>query len=92
MFNLRQKFFKKLFSKTIIKSDSDHSDEVEYEESIVGRTKLRRQELDKTKEKEKNINSGLFKKYFNYESPSNMHNILSHTKSAEKQNTLVNFN
>ena len=55
------------------------------------RTKLRRQGLDKIKEKEQNIKNELFKKYFNYESPSNMYNILSNTKNTEKHNTLVNL-
>ena len=55
------------------------------------RTKLRRQGLDKIKEKEQNIKNELFKKYFNYESPSNMYNILSNTKNTEKHNSLVNL-
>ena len=41
LFDLREKIFKKLFNKGIIRSDSDQSDIVrqEYEESIAERTK-----------------------------------------------------
>ena len=84
LFNLREKIFKKLFNKKIIRSDSDQSDIEEDEESIVERTKLRKQNLDKIKGKEQNINSELFKKYFNYQSPSKMHNVLSDTKNTKK--------
>ena len=66
VFNLREKFFKKLFNKGIMKSDSDQSDVEEYEERIAERTKLRKQRLDKIKGKEQNINNKLFKYYFNY--------------------------
>ena len=54
LFNLREKIFKKLFNKRIIRSDSDQSDIVkeEYGESIAERTKLRKQRLDKIKGKE----------------------------------------
>ena len=90
MFGLRQKSFKKLFNKKIIRSDSDQSD-IEYEESVAERTKLRRQELEIIKEKEKNKNNDLFKKYFKYQSPSNMYNSLSDIKNTEKHNTLVNL-
>ena len=48
LFDLRGKKIKKRFNKGIIKSDSDQLD-VEYEESIVERTKLRKQRLDKIK-------------------------------------------
>ena len=48
-----------------MKNDSDQSDIEEYEESIVERTKLRKQRLDKIKGKEQNINNKLFKYYFN---------------------------
>ena len=59
LFNLREKIFKKLFNKGIIRSDSDQSDIVrqEYEESIAERTKLRKQRLDKINGKEENINN-----------------------------------
>ena len=42
MFNLREKFFKKLLNKGIIKNDFDQSDmaEQKYEESIAEKTKL----------------------------------------------------
>ena len=54
LFNLREKNFKKLFNKRIIRSDSDQSDIVkqEYGESIAERTKLRKRRLDKIKGKE----------------------------------------
>ena len=89
-FNLREKTFKKLVNKGIIKSDSDQSD-IDYEESIAERTKLRRQRLDKIKEKELSINNDLFKKYFDYRSLSKMYNTLSDLKNTEKHNTLVNL-
>ena len=91
LFDLREKIFKKLFNKKIIKSDSDQSGIEEYEESIVERTKLRRQELEIIKDKEKNINNDSFKKYFKYQSPSNMYNSLSDIKNTEKHNTSVNL-
>ena len=43
------------------------------------------------KEKEKTINLELFKKYFIYQSPSKMYNVLSDTKNIEKRNTQVNL-
>ena len=43
LFSLRENFFKKLFNKKIIRSDSDQLDIEEYEESITERTKLRRE-------------------------------------------------
>ena len=89
-FNLREKTFKKLVNKGLIKSDSDQSD-IDYEESIAERTKLRRQILDKIKEKELSINNDLFKIYFDYRSPSQMYNTLSDIKNTEKHNTLVNL-
>ena len=63
----------------------------EYEESIVERTKLRKQGLDEIKRKEQNINNELFKHYFNYQSPSKMYNTLSDTKNTEKHNIQVNL-
>ena len=89
LFNSMEKKFEKFFNKGIIKNDSDQSD-IEYEESIAERTKLRRQELDIIKEKEGNINNKLFKYYFK-QSPSKMYNTLSDTKNTEKHNTLVNL-
>ena len=80
-----EKFFKKLFNKGIIKSDSDQSEIVrqEYEESIAERTKLRKQKLDETKGKEQNINIKLFKKYFtDYQSSSKI--ILWVTQKTKK--------
>ena len=42
LFDLREKFFKKLLHKGIIKNNPNQSD-IKYEESIAERTKLRRQ-------------------------------------------------
>ena len=83
LFNLREKIFKKLFNRKIIRSDSNQSNIEEYEETIAERTKLRKQRLDIIKRKEQNINNELFKKYFSYQSPSKMHNTLSNTKNTE---------
>ena len=91
LFNLRKNFFKKLFNKGIIKNNSDQWDIEEYKESITERTKLRRQELEIIKEKENKINNDLFKKYFKYQSPSNMYNSLSDIKNIEEHNTQVNL-
>ena len=41
--------------------------------------------------KEQNINNELFKYYFNYQSPSKMHNTLNDTKNTEKYNIQVNL-
>ena len=89
LFNLREKFLKKLSNKGITENDFDQSD-IEYKESIAERTKLKRQELEIIKEKEQNINNKLFKKYFKYQSPSNMYNSLSDIKNTE-HNTQVNL-
>ena len=71
-----------MFSKKIIKSDSDQLDVV-YKESISKRTKLRRQRLHKIKGKEQNVSNELFKHYFNYQSPSKMYETLSDPKSTK---------
>ena len=84
------RFFKELFNKGIIKSDSDQSD-IEYEESIGERTKSRKQRSDKIKEKEQNINNKLFKKYFYHQSPSNIYNALSNPKNTKKHDIQVNL-
>ena len=84
LFNLREKNFKKLFNKKIIRSDSDQSDIEEYEDNIAERTKLRKQRLNIIKEKEQNINNEFFKEYFNYQSPSKMDNTLCNIKKHRK--------
>ena len=86
LFNLRDKTFKKLFHKKIIKTDSGRSDIEEYEKSIAERTKLRRKKSNKIKEKEQNINNEFLKKYFNYQSPSNMYNTEKHSNKKRKKN------
>ena len=45
---------------------------LEAEESIAERTKFRRQRLDEIAKKEKKISLELFKRYFDYSSPSSM--------------------
>ena len=79
--------------KKIIRSDSDQSDIVgqKHEESIVEKTKLKRERSDKIANKEKTINLKLFKNYFNYQSPSKMYNTLSYTINTEKHNIRVNL-
>ena len=91
LFDLREKSFKKLFNKKIIRSDSDQSGIEEYEEIIVERTKLRKQWLHEIAKKEKTINLKLFKKYFNYQIPGKMYNVLSDTKNTAKHNIQVNL-
>ena len=94
LFILKEKFFKKLFNKGIIKNDFDQSDIVgqKYEESISKRTKLRKERFDKIAKKEMTINLKLFKHYFNYQSPSKMYNAVSDTKNIEKHNIQVHLN
>ena len=53
--------------------------ESESEESIVERTKSRRQRSDEIANKEKMIDPKLLKKYFEYLSPSDMHKKLNKT-------------
>ena len=91
LFDLREKFFKNLFNKRIIKSDSDQLNIEKYEESIAERTKFRKQRLNNIKRKEQNINNKLFKNYFNFQSPSKMYNTLSDTKSTKEHNIRVNL-
>ena len=83
LFGLRENFLKKLLHKWIIKNNLNQSD-IKYEKSIAERTKLKRQRLNKIKEKEQNINNELFKHYFKYLSPSNMYNTLSDVKNTER--------
>ena len=90
LFDLGEKKFKNLFNKRIIKSDSDQLNIEKYEESIAERTKFRKQRLSNIKRKEQNINNKLFKNYFNYQSPSKMHNTLSDTKNTKEHNIQVN--
>ena len=51
LFNLREEIFKKLVNKEIIRSDFDQLGIKKYEENIAERIKLRKQKLDKIKEK-----------------------------------------
>ena len=55
-------------------------------------TKLRRQELNETERKEKDINIDFLKKYFTiYQSPSNVYNILKKVKNTKENNIRVNL-
>ena len=90
LFDLREQIVKILVNERIIENDSDQSD-IEYEESIAQRPKLRKQKLDETKEKEQNINNELLKEYFDYESPSKMYDILSDKKNTGEHNTRTNL-
>ena len=56
----------------------------ESEESIAERTKLRRQRFDEIANKEKMIDRELFRKYFEYLSPSDMHKNLNKTIESEE--------
>ena len=92
LFNFTEEIFKKLSDKKIIiKSDPNQLNTEKYEEGIAERTKLRKQKLDKIKEKEQNINNKLFKHYFKYQSPSKMYNTFSDAKNAEEHNIQVNL-
>ena len=62
----------------------------ESEESIVERTKLRRQRSDEIANKEKMINPEFLKKYFEYLSPSDMHKKLNETIGSEENKAQVN--
>ena len=55
-------------------------------------TKLRRQELNETERKEKDINIDFLKKYFTiYQSPTNVYNILNKVKNTKENNIRVNL-
>ena len=90
LFNLREETFKKLSTKGIIKNDSDQSG-IEYEENIAERTRLRKQRLREIKRKEQNINNDSFKKYFKYQSPSNMYKELDEIENTEKNQIRLNL-
>ena len=62
----------------------------ELEESIVERTKLRRQRSDEIANKEKMIDPKLFREYFEYLSPSDMYKNLNKTISSEENKAQVN--
>ena len=62
----------------------------ESEESIAERTKLRRQRSDEIANKEKMINPKLFKEYFEYLSPSDMHKKLNETIGLGENKAQVN--
>ena len=62
----------------------------ESEETIVERTKLRRQKSDEIANKEKMINPKLFREYFEYLSPGDMYKNISKTIGSEKNKAQVN--
>ena len=91
LFVLREQIFKRLVNKGIIKSDSDQSGIDNYEKTIAEKAKLRRQRFNEiANEEHKGINSDLFKKYFKYQSPSNMCKELDGTKNTETNQIRVN--
>ena len=79
-----------MFSKGVIKNDSDQSD-TEYEENIEERIKFKKQRLSETERKEQYMNNDLFKKYFKYQSPNDMHKQLNKTKNIETNKIRVNL-
>ena len=91
LFDSRERIFKKLFSEGLIKNDSDEPGIDVYEESIVERTKLRRQELEMIKKNEQSINNDLFKKYFKCRSPSDMYKELNEVENIELNRVKVDF-
>ena len=62
----------------------------ESEETIVERTKLRRQKSDEIANKEKMINPKLFREYFEYLSQSDMYKNLNKTMGLEENKAQVN--
>ena len=62
----------------------------ELEESIVERTKLRRQRSDEIANKEKMIDLKLFREYFEYLSPSDMYKNLNKTIDSEENKAQIN--
>ena len=91
LFNLREKILKKLVGKEIIRSNFDQSGIDDYDENIAERTKLKRQRLHEIERKEQNINNELFKKYFSYQSPSNMYKELVKTENTERNKIKVDL-
>ena len=83
--------FKKLVDKEIIKNNFDQSGIDDYDENIAERTKLKRQRLHEIERKEQNINNELFKKYFSYQSPSNMYKELVKTENTERNKIKVDL-
>ena len=83
--NPKNKVTEEIYLQSKILFDFDQSD-IKYEESIAERTNLRRQELEIIKEKEKNMDNGLIKKYFKYQSANNMYNTLSDINNTEEGN------
>ena len=79
-----------MFSKGVIKNDSDQPD-IEYEENIEERIKLKKQRLSEIERKEQYVNNDLFKKYFKHQSPTNMYKQLNKTKNTETNEIRVNL-
>ena len=69
----------------------DVSKETIFERNIAERTKLRREKLDKIKEKKQNINNDFFRKYFEQQSPSGMYKKLNETRNTEINQIKVNL-
>ena len=68
----------------------DNAPKPESEESIVERTKLRRQRSDEIAKKEKAISPELFKRYFGYSGPSDMYKTLNKARTTEGNKARVN--
>ena len=69
---------------------SDDKSELEKEESIAERTKLRRQRCDEICKREEKISLELFEKCFYYLSPNDMYQALNETKHLEENKAQVN--
>ena len=69
---------------------SDDKSELEKEESIAERTKLRRQRWDEICKREEKISLELFEKCFYYLSPNDMYETLNETKNLEENKAQVN--
>ena len=81
------KNFKSVFTGISLNSSNKPS---ESEDSIAERTKLRRQRFDGIAEKENMIDPELFRKYFEYPSPSDMFKNLNKTMGSEENKAQVN--
>ena len=62
----------------------------ESEEKIAERTKLRSQRSDDIAKKENIINTELFRKYFEYSTPSDKYNNLNKTIGSEENKAQIN--
>ena len=61
----------------------DMPKETMFKRNIAERIKLKKEKLDEIKQKEQNINNDLFRKYFKYQSPSDMYKKLNGQKTQK---------